>query len=1242
MPQRRVEPIAELLSNVTLVPDSPLSDTLQRTLWLARHLLQQAQALQTPQERKQQMELDRMIQHPHDKATLTQLTDQAFRSHAAARAVDQLVHILDVQGIPRFFSPIDRTLLQGFHSFGGHLPGVAVPLVKEKMRRETANVVLPAESEYLIPHLKDRRQEGVRMNVNFLGEAILSEPEAQRRLEQYLRALQLAEIEVVSVKISTIFSQISTLDRRGTIDTLSDRLELLYRAARQGTFRRADGSAVPKFVYLDMEEYRDMSLTAEAFMQTLDRPGLDDVSAGIALQAYLPDAHRVQQQLTEWAQRRTASGGQPITIRIVKGANLEMERVEAALNDWPQAPYSSKVETDANYKRMVAYALQPQHLAAVRAGIASHNLFDIAYALTVAWELGSLGAIQFEMLEGMANHQRRALHQLTRNVLLYAPTCRKSDFLHAIAYLIRRLDENTGPENFLRHAFRITADSDAWRQLEAGFLRSFDAIPTLDSEPRRTQDRRHEVWPEPTAPLTLAEFVNEPNTDFGLPHHSEWAESLLKRWHALHGERASDVPLVIAGHEVTETREIETRHDPSRPGVIVSRHRLANHDDVQRAVECARHDPGGWRSLSVHDRRMVLRRAARELRIARADLMGAATSVGGKLLTESDPEVSEAVDFAEFYAAATGEIARLSGVDAAGRGVVVVVSPWNFPIAIPCGGVAAALAAGNTVILKPASHTVLVAHLLCECFYRAGVPRTALQLLPCRGSTVGQELVTHPMVDTVVLTGGTATARQMLQARTDLRLLAETGGKNATIVTALSDRDQAIKHVLHSAFSHSGQKCSATSLLLLEQEVYDDAAFRQTLVEATASLPVGSAWDLQTRIGPLITGPSGDLEQGLKVLEDGESWALMPEPHPENHQLYSPGIKWDVEPGSYTHSTEFFGPLLAVLPFRYLGEAVDMVNQTGYGLTSGLESLDDREQTEWTAGIRAGNLYVNRPTTGAIVLRQPFGGQGLSSVGPGIKAGGPNYVVPLMAYRPTGHPTGDGRVLDPDLVELWHGLAEPWGGRAVYCPITSEPQPGEHLVISQPERQLLQQAIASYDFQARQEFLVQHDDLKLLGQDNFRRYLPVDNLCIRLSRHDSWFDIFARAAAARAVGCRTIVSTPPGVGSAPLAVLHELTDPWGAKIEFVEQSDDELIRRISEGELGRIRYAAPDRVPLRVRAAANEQLLYIADEPVLAEGRIELLWYVTEQSISVNYHRYGNLGQRASEQRRTGPVAIQS
>ncbi|MCA9262986.1 MAG: proline dehydrogenase family protein [Planctomycetales bacterium] len=1240
------------MANFTLDTSSDMTERIQRAVHVARQLQQRANQLQTPQERRQQAELDRMMHHPSDKVTLTQLTDQAFRSSRPHRAADQLVHILDAQGIPRFFTPVDRMLLRGFQSFGNYLPGVAVPLVKEKMQEETANVILPAEQELLTQHLRKRHQEGVRMNVNFLGEALLGEEDAKNRLRHYLQALQLPEIEVMSVKISTIFSQISSLAEKQTLRVLGDRLELLFRAASKSTFTRRNGVTVPKFVYLDMEEYRDMSLTSQAFMQTLDRPGLEHATAGIVLQAYIPDSFVFQRTLTDWARARVDQGGAPITLRIVKGANMEMERFEASLQGWPQAPYRTKPETDANYKRMLDYALVPENLAAVRIGVASHNLFELAYALVLTAEHDAWDRVQFEMLEGMANHQRRALFERTGNMLLYAPACKQTDFIHAIGYLVRRLDENTGPDNFLRHAFHLEVGTEDWQMLERQFAHAFRLIDTLSEQPRRTQDRQ-DISGEPKRlsqhsvvatrrPAEYAFFDNEPDTDFALPQNVHWAESIIEQWHNRHGENALWVRPVIAG-EVIEAggdaaRSVRESHDPSRPGHVVARYIQANSDDVQRAVACAGEDQDGWRQRTVEERSAQLAHVASAIRRARGDLLGIALAEGGKLLTESDPEASEAVDFVEFYRQTAEEVANLRGLRATGRGVVVVVSPWNFPIAIPCGGIAAALAAGNTVILKPASDTIAVAQRLCECFWDAGISERTLQFVPCAGATIGQQLVSHPDVDTVILTGGTETALTMLHQTPRMRLLAETGGKNATIVTALADRDQAIRNVIHSAFSHSGQKCSATSLLILEDEVFYDEKFKETLCDAIGSLKVGSAWELDTRIGPLIRPPSGVLEKAFKELEPGESWAVLPGRDKTNPHLYSPAVKWGVRPGSFTHMTEFFGPVLGVMRARDLYEAIRLVNETGYGLTSGLESLDDREHEIWKASVRAGNLYINRGTTGAVVLRQPFGGMGKSAFGPGIKAGGPNYVVPLMRFAEddTVSSRADISASAPDIIPVDDiELSALHRDLDDFATKVDDQNEQTNSMFPLEERNRTRRAMRSYSDSVRREFGRDQDPVLLIGQDNLRRYLPVRELRVRVHADDSYFEILARVSAAKSVGCRTTVSFPPHDHEPFMNQLDELTRDWAGAIEMVEETDDDLIEAIAHGVTHRIRYAHPDRVPVAIRQAAAPTGVYIADEPVLAHGRIELLWYVEEQSVSSNYHRYGNLGERAEEPRRS-------
>ncbi len=406
--------------------------------------------------------------------------------------------------------------------------------------------------------------------------------------------------------------------------------------------------------------------------------------------------------------------------------------------------------------------------------------------------------------------------------------------------------------------------------------------------------------------------------------------------------------------------------------------------------------------------------------------------------------------------------------------------------------------------------------MLCEAFWDAGIPRDALQLIPCDGAVAGEGLVSNESVNAVILTGGTSTAKQMLSVRPGLHLLAETGGKNATIVTAMADRDLAIKHVVQSAFGHSGQKCSATSLLLLENEVFHDEQFKATLADAVESIQVGSAWDLPTRMGPLIGEPNPELARGLKTLEDDESWLVIPEHIVGNPNLYRPGVKWNIKPGGFTHLTELFGPVLGVMPYSRLEEAIEIVRSTGYGLTSGLESLDDREIELWKQSIHAGNLYVNRPTTGAIVLRQPFGGVGLSAYGPGVKAGGPHYVLALMRIE-------DSSSANVEPIETSSGSEHSQLDRLIDWLDAAT-------VNKQIDADLSRQVSAAIGSARRavdSEFSREHDTVRLVGQDNLRRYRPTRAITIRINPTDSLRDSLISLSAAVAVQAQVSLSIDP-------------------------------------------------------------------------------------------------------------------
>lgn len=1169
----------------------------------------------TPEEKAIQEQMLRLLTHPMDKVVLTKLIDQSFRSKDNRRVADQVNAIIKSHGVPDFFSRMEKLLVQMFLGVGRHLPSLSVPKMIEKMRQDSSRSIIAGEAEALHGHLRKRRQEKVRMNINHLGEAVLGEQEAARRLETYLQDMMDPNIEVISVKISTIYSQISSLAIEHSVDVIVERLTTLYGEAKRNFFTRADGTQVPKLVNLDMEEYRDLEITYTAFKKTLEQPEFKDYYAGIVLQAYLPDSFAIQRQLSAWARKRVKAGGSPIMLRIVKGANMEMEQLEAALFNWPLAPYDNKLEVDANYKRMVRFGMLPDNIQAVRLGIASHNLFELAYA----YQLGKAYQVEpyfhFEMLEGMADHVRRAFTEASEEMLLYAPVASHDEFINAIAYLVRRLDENTARDNFLRYAPHLTVGSKQWHFLKSQFLASCAYIDQAGETPHRVQDRSSNQIPIEKGTYYEGEFNNEPDTDWALAANRKWAHDIRRHWMKGGAYEPPTIPLVVAGREIGEGRDTRDCIDPSQlpTKVRVASFCLATQNDIDAAVATAKSDPDRWRRSSIEQRHHKLSRVANTLRKARGKLIGAAAANTGKLFSEADVEVSEAIDFAEYYPFTTRYFADIPTLEAHGKGVGAVISPWNFPIAIPCGGITAALAAGNTVIFKPASDAVLVAWELCQCFWQSGISTRTLQFVPCAGATVGSHLVTHQDVNFVILTGGTETGMAMLNRKPDLLLSAETGGKNATIVTAVADRDQAIKNVIYSAFGNGGQKCSATSLLILEKEVYDDANFKRQLVDAAQSYKIGSAWDFSSKMGPLIRPPAGDLERALTTLEPGESWALKPKMINGNPHLWSAGIKYGVQPGSRTHTTEFFGPLLGVMQADDLDHAVKLVNQTGFGLTSGLESLDDREQIKWKAAIKAGNLYLNRGTTGAITLRQPFGGMGKSALGPGIKAGGPNYVTQFMDFKEIAYPRIHALMKEDALLRM----ALEWRRKILW---------GRLEPYADDLRKTIR-AIKSYRYHWEQEFNLEKDAFHLRGQDNIHRYRPLGTVGIRLHPNDTLFETLARIAAARIAGNTAVISIPEGLDNA-VTLFLDTSDARDllAATAIRRQSDEALIASMEL--LQRIRYAGPDRVPPAVQKAAADIGYYIAASPVLMEGRLELIHYVRNQSICSSYHRYGNLGER--------------
>jgi len=913
----------------------------QQAAALTAELLRASLAAQSPPERAETSRLARMMNDPRGKAFTVQMVDQVFRSRVPRRQAARFRALLKKFGTPAYLTPAQRALLRLGALASRVAPATTMRAVAGRLRDDTARVILPAEQAPLQRYLEARRADGIGVIVNHLGEAVLGEREAAWRLDAILGLLNDPHVAAVSVKLSSIYSQINLLDWAGTVAAVAERVRRLYRAALPGQ----------KFVNLDMEEYRDLHLTLAVFGQVLDEPEFRSMRAGIVLQAYLPDAWTAQQRLADWAVARVAAGGAPIKLRLVKGANLAMETVEAEWHGWPRAPYASKAETDANFCRMLDYACDPVRARAVNLAVGSHNLFDIALALTLRQARGLGPLVELEMLEGMANHQARAVRQAAGGLLLYAPVVRRENFSSALTYLLRRLDENTAPENFLHDLFDFAPDSDTWSRQCARFTASWDGRAGAAIESQRGK------------PLARPSdhFQNVPDTD--------WTQSANRR--------------ALSEALARRRAEAPAAGEPA---------------ELNDALDGLRAAQPAWEKSGLEHRAALLRRCADVMEQGRFDTIACMVHEGKKAAWEADTEVSEAIDFARYDAAFCPPPAlRMTAL-----GVVAVAPPWNFPFAIPCSGVLAALMAGNTVLLKPASDTKATAFQLARQLWEAGIPRQVLRFFPRVKEATGRALITDPRVAAVVLTGACETARMFLDWRPSLRLFAETSGKNSIIITAQSDRDLAVKDLVKSAFGHAGQKCSAASLAILEAEVYDDPAFRAQLLDAAASLPVGPSTHPASVVTPLMRPPGEALRRALTTLDAGEEWLLRQRQIGDDPCLWSPGVKLGVRRGSWFQRTECFGPVLGLIRAENLDDAIAIQNDGDFGLTAGLHSLDEEEIARWRGRVAAGNAYVNRAITGAIVQRQPFGGWKHSNFGPGAKAGGPNYVAQFARFEETG------------------------------------------------------------------------------------------------------------------------------------------------------------------------------------------------------------------------------------------------
>jgi RHH-type proline utilization regulon transcriptional repressor/proline dehydrogenase/delta 1-pyrroline-5-carboxylate dehydrogenase len=862
--------------------------------------------------------------------------------------------------------------------------------------------------EDALPKLRELVSGGTAYTIDLLGEATLSEAEADEYLRRYMELIEVLSRDAgrqggppdvrkpnISVKLSALTSHFEAAAPEATSRAVMKRLEPLLRAARQRSV----------FVNVDMEQFRYKDLTHRIFEEAVLSPAFRDWGdVGIVVQAYLKDASEDIAGLRALAERR----GTPITVRLVKGAYWDEETI-VAVQEARQAPvFEQKEATDLNFERSTQLLVDAYpHL---QPAFGTHNPRSITQAMIRAERAGvPEEQVEFQMLYGMAEGLRKAVQSMGYRTRVYVPA---GEIVPGMAYLVRRLLENTSNESWLMHRHEEGEPEDLLR------------APVVAAQEHRA----------------ATGFRNEPPAEFHLPGPRQAMEKAIEAMRASFGR---DYALSIGNVDETTGDWEEIRY-PADTGVV-GRVARAGVSHARVAVEEARAAWPGWRDTGAAARAATLRRAADLMAERRFEFAATMVFESGKPWREADGDVIEAIDYLRYYAAeaerlAAGEpVLRLPGEDNRyvyePRGVAVVIAPWNFPLAIITGMSTAALAAGCTAILKPAEQSPIVARKLVDVLHAAGVPRGAVQFVPGRGEVIGAELVEHPGVDVIAFTGSNGVGLQILTSAAKVRpgqrnvkkVIAEMGGKNAIIVDDDADLDQAVDGTLVSAFGYAGQKCSAASRVIVVGSAYEE--FRRRLAAGVESLVVGRPHDPHTFVPPVISAEARARIEEYVAIGEREGVVVARGARGEGLGHYvAPVVLEHIPLTSRVTEDEIFGPVLAMYRTANFDEALRMAMDSPFALTGGLYSRNPGHIARARGDFRVGNLYINRKITGAIVGRQPFGGLAMSGVGD--KAGGPAYLQQFMAPRVVTENTVR-RGFAPEEVARWGDCGLQVGGAGV-------------------------------------------------------------------------------------------------------------------------------------------------------------------------------------------------------------------
>lgn len=1124
------------------------------------------------------------------KAFCLSFMDQIFRPCSYLTTAKQIGCFFNDYGLPVFLGRWTCFKVKIFQKLPLSISQIFVPAMQDFVISKMYDLIANADPEELTDRVIDIEKKGIGVVIHRLKNKVFSDVDVSNNLKDYLSDLKNPLIANIQVSISQICQGTNPRKFGAYKIKAIESLKTLYRAAMKSPILYADGKKKSKKVVLISSSYDEMLLAYEVFNQVIQEKEFYAYPGSISLASNIPESYELLKSLTFLAKERKKSGGAALNVHIHKGYNFQKEKIKAAIENQELPIFNSKEEVDANFIKLIEFALDRENIMSLNVTVENHNLFDVSFCLLQAAKNHCLSYLNFSFQQGLFAPFLDVLKNIHANVNCLVPITDYETFNQALEYIFQTIDQITEKSSFYNFIVTSQIGTPQWIAQSKKFLESFNhqSISHLGKK-IISQNRNSTFLSEP--------FSNTRMIDFSIEQNRKKFADLAKMWIK---HKHDNIPLQIAGEEIFNA-DISSKLLFPREEVNQYNFCVAGKAHLETALEIATQFAEKQKNILFGDRAKILQNIANKIASVKEEFIGLICQETGKLIHEADAEVCLSIDLAEVYAKSALEFSKLTSVQFFPKGTVAVLSSWEMPFSDAINAILAAFVTGNCIIFKPHSEAVLVGYKLCQLLWEEGISKQVLQFLPSNKEELSQELIKSWPIDLVFYNGDPAFTHKIYKSRPDVDLVADPYGKNCIIISSFCDPDLAIEAIVNSSLTFAGQANTCVNLAIIDADLYDDAQFMQRLKNAFLDVKVGSFYEENVDMGPLMHSPKQLIKRSLSKLDYGEKWLLPPMQKTTDSAFWSPGVKLDVRPYGFSHMQEKLGPVISLMRSEDLKHSLEMANLIPHKSCLLFISLNEKEHKKVIEKSQYSNVFINRGLTHFVAKRQVFGLSQLNALSPGFKIAGSNFLLQFMKIQETSLPQRKGPIHE-NVGALTALLDE--------------------MDIGNDKLALWAASISNYSF-AWQKMQKHIDNCKIIGQDNFIKLVPLKRICLRIDKNSDFFDAIRICAACITVGAELEISIDES-----LEMLSFYLIP---SIVVIRESLSELIRRVERGKIAKIRCAGS--APYELIKHSHDNFVPCITDPVVSTGRIELMHYLKEVSLSYDYHRYGNLGIRETENR---------